>query len=87
MIDLNDRVTVMVKLYGEVCTRKEAAKILGCVPSTISTMLKDGRLDSACEGSKVDVRSIARYIAAPEKEDYEARKRAKMRKYGSKYAV
>ena len=87
MIDLNDRVTVMVKLYGEVCTRKEAAKILGCAPPTISKMMQDGRLDSACAGSMVDVRSIARYIAAPEKEDFEARKRAKMRKYGSNYAV
>lgn len=87
MIDLNDRVTVMVKLYGEVCTRKDAAKMLGRTAETVSKMMQDGRLDSACGGTMVDVRSIARYIAAPEQEDFEARKRRQMRKHGSNWSV
>lgn len=87
MINVNDRTKMMVMVYGEVCKRAVAARILGCAPSTVNRMIEDGRLDAACEGTMVDVRSIARYIAAPKQEDFEARKRRTMKKNGSKYAV
>lgn len=55
----------MTALYGEACTRVTAAKILSRTPGTVREMLKDGRLDYACGGAMVDVRSIARYICRP----------------------
>lgn len=70
-----NRAETMVRMYGEVCTKSAAARMLNCAPATIYKMLEDGRLDPACEGRMVDVRSIARYIMEPEKEDEEARKR------------
>ena len=87
MIDYSDRATVMVLLHGEVCGKKEAGKILGCGTAHINSMLEDGRLDYACEGKKVCVRSIARYIAAPKKADEEARIRRVKMKYKTEYAV
>lgn len=87
MIDLNDRVTVMVMLYGEACKRAEAAKMLGVSANKIKSMLDDGRLEEACEGTMVDVRSIARYIAAPAKEDFDARQRRRREKTGCQWNV
>lgn len=87
MIDYSNRETVMVLLHGEVCGRSEAAKILDCSAGHIGTMLADGRLDYACGGKKVCVRSIARYIAEPRKADEEARKRRVKMKYKSEFAV
>lgn len=77
----------MVDKYGEVCQRRVAAHILGRSPNTINAMLRDGRLDYACAGRMVCVRSIARYIAAPRQEENEARKRRLMARNGSKWAV
>ena len=73
-----ERAESMVRMYGEVCTKAAAARILNCSPSTICSMVKDGRLDTACEGTRIDVHSIARYIINPKKEDFEARKRRLM---------
>lgn len=87
MLNLDDRTEVMVAIYGEVCKKQTAAKILDCSVQKIKDMLEDGRLDAACGGTRVDVRSIARYIAAPRHEDYEARKRKMMHKRGSDWAV
>lgn len=87
MIDYGDRATVMVLLHGEVCGKKEAGRILGCGTAHINSMLKDGRLDYACEGKKVCVRSIARYIAEPRKADEEARIRRVKMKYKTEFAV
>lgn len=87
MINYGDRATVMVLLHGEVCGKREAGKILGCSASRINSMIADGRLDAACEGKKVDVRSIARYIAAPAKEDEAARIRRMKLKHNSDWAV
>jgi hypothetical protein len=50
-------------------------------------MLKDGRLDEACAGTMVSVRSIARYIAAPRAEDNKARIRRIKERNGSQWAV
>lgn len=87
MIDYKDRETVMVLLHGEVCGKSEAAKLLDCGTGHINTMLEDGRLDYACGGRKVCVRSIARYIAEPRKADEEARKRRIQMKYNCEFAV
>lgn len=87
MIPFEERADLMVKCYGEVCKRSEAARILGRNPTTINAMLADGRLDAACEGTRVDVRSIARYISAPAQADEEARITRLKRRNGSEWAV
>ena len=77
----NDRLTDMLERYGEVCTKTMAAKILGRTPKTVSVMLEDGRLESACAGTMVDVRSIAKYITQPRQIDEAARQRRRGRKW------
>lgn len=52
----------IVNNYGEYVDKSTAARILGVSRATVYTMLKDGRIKGACEGKRVDVRSIARYI-------------------------
>ena len=79
----NDRLDDMLSRYGEVCTKTMAAKILGRTPKTVRVMLEDGRLEGACAGTMVDVRSIARYITAPQQAEFEAR----MRRRGREWAV
>lgn len=76
-----DRLTDMLERYGEVCTKKLAAKILGRCPQTIGVMLEDGRLASACAGTMVDVRSIAAYIEQPRAIDEVTRQRKRGRKW------
>ena len=79
----NDRMNDMLSRYGEVCTRAQAARILGRSPKTVRAMLADGRLETACAGEMVDVRSIAAYITAPRQADFEA----KVRRSGRVWAV
>ena len=74
----------MVKLYGETCTRKDAAKILSRSRQCIANMLSDGRLTAACGGSMVDVRSIAAYIEQPQARDAQARYQKRAEKRGDK---
>lgn len=69
----NDRMNDMLSRYGEVCTKTEAARILSRSPKTVRAMLADGRLETACAGEMVDVRSIAAYICQPKQADFEAR--------------
>ena len=52
----------LVDKYGEHVDKSTAAKILGVTRATVYAMLEDGRIEGACEGKRVDVRSIARYI-------------------------
>lgn len=87
MIDVNEREELMVRAYGEVCKRTEAARMLNRNIGTINAMLTDGRLEPACEGSRVDVRSIARYIAAPAQIEENARVTRIKRRNGSEWAV
>lgn len=79
----NDRMNDMLSRYGEVCTKAQAARILGRSPKTVRVMLADGRLETACAGDMVDVRSIAAYITAPRQSDFEAR----VRRSGREWAV
>lgn len=77
----SDRLDDMLERYGEVCTRVAASKILGCSVGKIKNMLNDGRLETACGGEMVDVRSIARYIIQPKQSDEAARQRHRGRKW------
>lgn len=53
----------LVARYGEYVDKTVAARILGVTRATIYAMLADGRITGACEGRRVDVRSIGRYMA------------------------
>lgn len=78
-----DRHAAMVEKHGEACTKSQAARIISCSPTTITAMLEDGRLKSACEGTRVDVRSLADYIENRGEMDHAAR----MRRKGYKHYV
>lgn len=78
---MSDRLNDMLERYGEVCKRVVAARILGCGTGKIKAMLADGRLETACGGAMVDVRSIAAYIERPRQADDIARKRRTGRKW------
>lgn len=84
---LKERTDDMLIRYGEVCRRSQTAKILHCSAQRVNAMLADGRLDWACGGEMVDVRSIARYICSPATLDEEARKRRYRRRNNTKYCV
>lgn len=86
-ITLEERTEMMVQMYGEVCTKAAAARILGRNIRTLYNMIEDGRVDEACEGTMVDVRSIARYIQQPKQADFEAKQRKIKLKYNSEFAV
>ena len=57
----------LARAYGEYVDKTVAAKILGVTRTTVYTMLADGRIQGACAGRRVDVRSIARYMSQTEK--------------------
>lgn len=54
----------LVLRHGEYVDKTLAARILGVTRATVYAMLADGRISGACEGRRVDVRSIGRYIAS-----------------------
>ena len=87
MNDLNARLDDMLARYGEVCNKTVAARILGRSVNTVKAMVRDGRLDAACAGTMVDVRSIARYICQPEEAEEAARVRRYKARRGSGWAV
>lgn len=70
---MTERQRDMVEMYGEACSLIQAGKIINRSDETIRRMLHDGRLRTACEGSMVDVRSLADYIERPKQMDSEAR--------------
>lgn len=84
---LEERTDIMVERYGEVCTKVQAARILGRSRKTIPGMIADGRIADACGGTMVDVRSIAAYIHQPKQADFDAKKRRIQLKYNSQFAV
>ena len=67
------RLDDMLERYGEICTQKTAAKILGIVPRTVARMMDEGRLRRV--GTRVDVRSIVEYIEHPKQSNFSARSR------------
>ena len=82
-----ERIDDMLSRYGEVCRRSIASKILHCCPAKINAMLDDGRLEWACGGTMVDVRSIAEYICQPAQAEDKARKQRIMKKYSTNWSV
>ena len=52
----------LIDVHGKYVDKTTAARILGVTRATVYAMLEDGRIEGACEGKRVDVRSIARYI-------------------------
>ena len=79
---MTERMRDMIEMHGEVCTMTQAAKIVSRSDETIRRMIQDGRLRAACEGTMVDVRSIAEYIERPKQADGEARVAKKRAKAG-----
>ena len=80
---MTERTRDMVERYGEACTQGTAAKIINRSRESIRRMLLDGRISTACEGSMVDVRSLAAYIERPKEIDAEKRVEKKRVKAGT----
>ena len=76
----------MIARFGESCSKSAAGRILDKSPSSINTMLKDGRLSPA-SGNMVDVRSVARYIAQPRQMDFDAHVNRMKQAHGSDWHV
>ena len=57
----------LVDMHGKYVDKSTAARIIGVTRATVYAMLADGRIEGACSGRRVDVRSIARYLCAGEK--------------------
>ena len=77
-----NRLDDMLDRYGEAATYTKAAHIIGRSAQTVKHMLEDGRLRHACEGTMVDVRSIAEYIERPKQIDFEVRLAKRREKAG-----
>ena len=67
----------LAQQYGEYVDKTVAARILGVTRATVYAMLADGRIDGACAGRRVDVRSIARYMIRPDAESDGRRRRGR----------
>ena len=80
----SERERLMVECYGEACSFVVAGKIIGRSPATIRKMASDGRIRFACEGTHIDVRSLARYICTPKQIDSDARLRKRRERNGVK---
>lgn len=79
-----DRHRAMVERLGEACSKSTAMKEIECSYQTIARMIEDGRIKTACEGTKIDVRSLADYIERRAENDHNARM---TRKYGTRLRV
>ena len=79
---MTERMRDMVEMHGEACTYTKAGKIIGRSDETVRRMIHDGRIRSACEGTMVDVRSLAEYIERPKQIDCEARLNKRREKAG-----
>ncbi|MBE5798345.1 MAG: helix-turn-helix domain-containing protein [Clostridiales bacterium] len=64
----------LVNRYGEYVDKTQTAQILSVTRATVYAMLADGRIEGACEGKRVSVRSIARYLAAPKSKRRQGKK-------------
>ena len=79
---MTERMRDMVEMHGEACSMIQAGKIINRSDETIRRMLKEGRIRAACEGTMVDVRSLAEYIERPKQIDCEARLSKRREKAG-----
>lgn len=70
----------LMRRYGEYVDKTVAAGILGVTRTTVYAMLADGRIEAGCSGRRVDVRSIARYMARPSGGEGARHRRGRKRK-------
>ncbi|MBP5461898.1 MAG: helix-turn-helix domain-containing protein [Lachnospiraceae bacterium] len=59
---MTDRLTRLLETHGEVMSRAEAAKVLSVCRTTLLSLIKAGKIKTACEGKRIDTVSVARYI-------------------------
>ena len=59
-----DRCAAMVERYGEACTITQACQAMNVSRTTLYRMVQEGRIKMGCNGKRVDVRSMARYMEA-----------------------
>lgn len=59
------RADELTERYGEYVDKTVAARILGVTRTTVYAMLADGRIQGACSGRRVSVRSIEQYMLKP----------------------
>ena len=57
-----DRYAAMVERYGECCKIEQACEALNVSRTTLYRMVVDKKIRTACDGKRIDVRSMARYI-------------------------
>ena len=57
-----DREAAMVARYGEACKIEQACEAMNVSRTTVYRMVIDGKIKTACDGKRIDVRSIARYM-------------------------
>lgn len=79
---ITDQYSEYTMLYGEVCTRETAARVLSVTPNTVSAMLRDGRIAPACGGTRVNVRSMVDYIRDRGGKDHQMRVEKKKARQG-----
>lgn len=82
-----ERLDDMLARYGEAVRQVDAARMLTVSRRTVAQMLADGRLRRCCGGTRVDVRSIAEYIAAPAAAEEEGRLERIRQRRGTAWAV
>lgn len=72
-----------LKGMGYAITYSKAADLISRSQATIKNMLEDGRLQYACDGTRVDTRSLVDYVCNRSARDCEARirKRHPTQKY------
>lgn len=80
---VQDRHELMVQKYGEACTKQMASQILNVHPRTLTNMIRDGRILAACQGERIDVRSLADYIENRTAADHEMRMEKKRGRCGA----
>ena len=57
-----DRYAAMVDRYGEACKIEQACEAMNVSRTTMYRLVTDGKIKTACEGRRIDVRSMAKYI-------------------------
>ena len=62
MAGVQDRLGKMLEDCGEVCSRNEAMRQLHVGAEKLETLIAANKIRLACEGEKIDVRSMAEYM-------------------------
>ena len=72
------RAESMANMYGEACTKAKAAELISCSVRSVTNLVNAGKIRACCDGTKIDVRSIAEYIEAKPTKSMRGRKEAWM---------